>query len=41
MVEPIQPNYLPQVRPGDLVRVRLHQGEIHCEVKDAQERRQA
>ncbi len=30
-----------QVRPGDLVRVRLHQGEIHCEVKDAQERRQA
>jgi exodeoxyribonuclease VII large subunit len=29
------------VRPGDQVRVRLHQGEIHCEVKDAQERRQA
>jgi len=22
-----------QVRPGDQVRVRLHQGEIHCEVK--------
>jgi exodeoxyribonuclease VII large subunit len=30
-----------QVRPGDRVRVRLHQGEIHCEVKDVQERRQA
>ena len=23
-----------QVRPGDRVRVRLHHGEIHCEVKD-------
>jgi exodeoxyribonuclease VII large subunit len=30
-----------QVRPGDRVRVRLHQGDIHCEVKDAQERRPA
>jgi exodeoxyribonuclease VII large subunit len=28
-----------QVQPGDRVRVRLHQGEIHCEVKDGQERR--
>ena len=24
-----------QVRPGDRVRVRLHRGEIHCEVRDA------
>jgi exodeoxyribonuclease VII large subunit len=30
-----------QVRPGDRVRVRLRQGEIHCEVRDDQERREA
>jgi len=29
-----------QVRAGDRVRVRLHQGDIHCEVKDEQDRQE-